>query len=152
MNVPNDRVILRKITSYLAFKQTYFLGIGAMMSFNAALFLFAALPLSNQVPNPVRLWEVLVPIATAISTFGMVLHAIGNRSPAARWSFLSCVFAIMLTLVAFCLFEPEARLTSRLVVGMFMTTGLFVASFLHIEFGGNNPIREQPESLPKDLL
>lgn len=147
-----NTALVRKITAYLALKQTYWIGVGAVLSFNVSVVMFALVPLLPVDPNPLLLSEIIVATGAGLSICGVLLHAIGNRTFIARWAFLSSVFSVFMTMVAFSVFETEAMIWTRITVFFYLLTGLFISTCLHIEFGGNNPIEESPQSIPEELL
>lgn len=128
-----------RIIAAFAERQGYWTGIASVLTFLFALALFTATPLLPE-PNPLLLVEFVIVVVSSLAMVGIALHAFGNRSVYARWSFFTACLATALTTGGFVLGENEVAVLLRLEVFLFLMSGGLVALSLHLRYGGNRNI------------
>lgn len=132
-----------------AVRRAYYMAIGSILTFNFAMFLFAAIPLGPD-PNPLLWEEITVAATSSVSFVGILLYSIGQRWWLPRWGFLISFFGIVLAMISIptrsWLDDGVAPfpIPELILVLTFLWCGLFLTVGLHLEYGGKNPLRDQP--------
>jgi hypothetical protein len=145
----------RWIHSKFRERRAYFMAVGSLITFNLALFLFAAIPLAPE-PNPFTPEEAVVTVVSFASAILVALHAAGKRGRFHEWTYLVPTFGIVLTMISFptraALDDDMANwsVMEILLVETFLWCGLFLSFALHMEYGGRRPLSQYPRRSPDD--
>ena len=108
-----------------------------LILYAVAIMLFAYAPLLPP-PNSLLPVEIMIVVLSALALVGLVGRLVKHRWPLWKYAYLVVGGVGTLTLLGFVAGEQNAPVWFRLVISMFILSGVVVGFGAHLQYGGDH--------------
>lgn len=131
-----------KVIRNFARNPAYWTAMFALVSFNLALALFAAIPLINPDFNIIEPIERGIIATSLVSVALLILHMFNKLMKISRYAFFGTILSTSMVFIGFVFSELDVSFWLRIDVMLFLFSGWLISTSMHIVYGGREEIAE----------